>query len=168
MIKVDNLTYEYPDKRVLHSISCNIEQGEICALVGPNGAGKTTLLRNLAALELPFSGSIEIDGTITHEDPRLIHRKVGYLSDFFGLYEDLTVTQCLKYIAWCHKVNANEVQSTVEWAIKKLGLSKYKDTKAGELSRGLRQRLAIAQSILHKPRVLLLDEPASGLDPSVV
>lgn len=165
MIKAENLVYEYPDKRVLHSISFNIEKGEICALVGPNGAGKTTMLRNLAALELPFSGDVEIDGTITHEDPRLIHRKVGYLSDFFGLYEDLTVTQCLKYIAWCHKIDAAEVQSTVDWAIGKLGLTKHKDKKAGELSRGLRQRLAIAQSILHKPRVLLLDEPASGLDP---
>lgn len=165
MIKVTDLIYEYPDKRALHNLSLDIGKGEICALVGPNGAGKTTLLRCLAALELPFSGTVNIDGTVTHEDPRLIHRKVGYLSDFFGLYDELTVAQCLTYIAWCHKVEPSEVASTVDWAIGKLGLTKYQNAKAGTLSRGLRQRLAIAQSILHKPRVLLLDEPASGLDP---
>ncbi len=165
MITVDNLVYEYPDKRALHSVSLEIKAGDICALVGPNGAGKTTLLRNLAALEIPFSGEVTIDGMKTHDDPREIHKKVGYLSDFFGLYDDLTIEQNLTYMAWCHKVDPAEIVPTIEWTISKLGLSKFKDKKAGDLSRGLRQRLAIAQAILHRPKVLLLDEPASGLDP---
>jgi ABC-2 type transport system ATP-binding protein len=137
----------------------------IVALVGPNGAGKTSLLRCLAALEPPYAGSVTIDGLDTREHPREIHAQLGYLPDFFGLYDDLTVRRCLTYAAWSHGIAAEATGAAVEAAASGVGLTDRLESKAGELSRGLRQRLAIAQAIVHSPKVLLLDEPAAGLDP---
>jgi ABC-2 type transport system ATP-binding protein len=165
MIKVDNLTYEYPGKRALKNVSFEIPEGNITALVGPNGAGKTTLLRCIAALDDPFSGRIQIAGIDIAEEPRRAHEALGYLSDFFGLYDDLTVEQCLKFAAWLHKWPDDKVAQQVQDTAALLGLTPYLANKAGTLSRGWRQRLGIAQAIIHRPRLLLLDEPASGLDP---
>ncbi|HEY9685585.1 MAG TPA: ABC transporter ATP-binding protein [Coleofasciculaceae cyanobacterium] len=165
MIDVQNVVFEYPGKRALKDVSFRLEAGSITALVGPNGAGKTTLLRCIAALDEPFSGSITINGTDVLEHPRLIHRQVGYLSDFFGLYNNLTARQCLTFIAQIHQIPTSEMEQKVALAAERLEISPYLDTKAGTLSRGLRQRLGIAQAIIHEPQLLLLDEPASGLDP---
>jgi len=137
----------------------------ITALVGPNGAGKTTLLRCLAALEPPFSGSITIDGLDTREAPRAIHARLGYLPDFYGLYDGLSVRRALSYAARSHGTAPALVAAAVEKAAGRVGLLDRLEAKAGELSRGLRQRLAIGQTIVHEPKVLLLDEPAAGLDP---
>lgn len=165
MMHVENLVFEYPGKRVLKDISFEIEKGSITALVGPNGAGKTTLMRCLAALDEPFSGRITLDGIDTREEPRKIHRKIGYLSDFFGLYDDLTVRQCLFFIASIHKIPTSDIEEKIKRSADYVNISDYLGSKAGELSRGLRQRLAIAQALIHEPEVLILDEPASGLDP---
>ena len=165
MITAENLTFEYADKRALHDVSFEIEQGSITALVGPNGAGKTTLLRCLAGLDTPFAGTTKIMGINVQDQPRKAHKEMGYLSDFFGLYDDLTIHQCLTYMAWSHHIPEHEVQASVNNTIERLGMQEYTHKKAGTLSRGWRQRLGIAQSIIHNPRVLLLDEPASGLDP---
>src|ERR1043166_1490512 len=165
MISVDDLVFEYPGLRALDRVSFRVAPGSIVALVGPNGAGKTTLLRCLAALDRPLSGRIQIDGIDVLEQPRETHRRVGYLSDFFGLYDLLTVRQCLSYVAQAHGIAAERVAEAVERTVLALGLSDRLDTRVGELSRGLRQRVAIGQAIIHAPRVLLLDEPASGLDP---
>jgi ABC-2 type transport system ATP-binding protein len=165
MIEVRDLTYEYPSKRALEHVSLSVAAGTITALVGPNGAGKTTLLRCLAALEEPYSGSVTIDGLDTREMPRQIHERLGYLPDFFGLYDDLTVRRCLTYAARSHGIAARHAGAAVQKAAGRVSLLDRMDARAGELSRGLRQRLAIGQSIVHEPRVLLLDEPAAGLDP---
>jgi ABC-2 type transport system ATP-binding protein len=165
MIEVKNVVFEYPGKRALKDVSFRIEAGSITALVGPNGAGKTTLLRCISALDEPFSGSITINDIDVLEHPRLIHQQVGYLSDFFGLYNTLTVRQCLTYIASNHKIPALQIEQKVLLAANRLEIANYLDVKAGSLSRGLRQRLGIAQAIIHEPQILLLDEPASGLDP---
>ncbi|HUB85156.1 MAG TPA: ABC transporter ATP-binding protein [Rhizomicrobium sp.] len=165
MIEVRDLVYEYPAKRALDGISLSVPAQTIVALVGPNGAGKTTLLRCLAALEPPYSGSVTIDGLDTREHPREIHARLGYLPDFYGLYDDLTVRRCLTYAAWSHGISAEGAGNAVAEAAAAVSLSDRLDSKAGELSRGLRQRLAIAQAIVHQPKVLLLDEPAAGLDP---
>jgi ABC-2 type transport system ATP-binding protein len=165
MIEVRDLVYEYPSKRALDGISLSVPAQTIVALVGPNGAGKTSLLRCLAALEPPYSGSVTIDGLDTREFPREIHARLGYLPDFYGLYDELTVRRCLTYAAWSHGIAANAASAAVESAAAGVGLSDRLESKAGELSRGLRQRLAIAQAIVHQPKVLLLDEPAAGLDP---
>src|SRR6202012_1600617 len=165
MIEVRDLVYEYPSKRALDGISLNVPPQTIVALVGPNGAGKTTLLRCLAGLEPPYSGSVTIDGLETREFPREIHARLGYLPDFYGLYDELTVRRCLTYAAWSHGIAAEATSAAVESAASGVGLSAHLESKAGELSRGLRQRLSIAQAIVHEPKVLLLDEPAAGLDP---
>lgn len=165
MITANNLVFDYPGTRALDNISFTIRKGSITALVGPNGAGKTTLLRCLAALEEPASGTISMNGRDILADPRSTHRQLGYLSDSFGLYEELTVQQCLHYAAMSHGISEGEYAETIDRCVKQLEIADKMQIKAGALSRGQRQRLAIAQAIIHKPQFLLLDEPASGLDP---
>ena len=165
MIEVRDLVYEYPTKRALEGVSLSVPKETIVALVGPNGAGKTTLLRCLAALEPPYSGSVTIDGLDTRDHPREIHSLLGYLPDFYGLYDDLSVRRCLTYAAWAHGLAGEAASAAAEKAAARAGLSDRMESKAGELSRGLRQRLGIGQAIVHEPKVLLLDEPAAGLDP---
>jgi len=165
MIDVSGLIFEYPTGRALKGIDLHVAAGSITALVGPNGAGKTTLLRCLAALESPYSGHVTIDGLDTQDNPRAIHTRLGYLPDFFGLYDALSVRQCLAYAARSHGIAAAEVPDAVTRAAARVSLTDRLDQAAGALSRGLRQRLAIGQAIVHAPRVLLLDEPAAGLDP---
>lgn len=165
MITVENLCFDYPGKRALDHVSFTITPGTITALVGPNGAGKTTLLRCLSALESPMLGNITVDGWDTDRFPRNVHQVSSYLSDFFGLYDELTVAQHLKFCALSFHCPTDQIKTLIEDAAKRLNIWEYKDVAAGKLSRGLRQRLAIAQTILHKPKILFLDEPASGLDP---
>ncbi len=165
MIEIKNIVFEYPGIRAIDNISLKIVTGDITALVGPNGAGKTTLMRCIAALETPLSGAITVAGIDVVQNPRLCHRKMGYLADFFGLYRTLSVRQCLTYFARAQLIPANEQAGAVELAAKRLGLLDRLDHFAGSLSRGLAQRLAIAQAIIHEPEVVILDEPASGLDP---
>jgi ABC-2 type transport system ATP-binding protein len=165
MIDVSELVYEYPTVRALKGVSLHVPKGTITALVGPNGAGKTTLMRCLAALEPPYEGKVEIDGIVTSTGPREIHARLGYLPDFYGLYDQLTVQRCLTYAARSRGIEQARAAAVAEKAAMRVGLAERLNTKAGELSRGLRQRLAIAQAIVHEPRVLLLDEPAAGLDP---
>jgi ABC-2 type transport system ATP-binding protein len=165
LISVKNLIFEYTGFRALNNISFTIPQGSITALVGPNGAGKTTLLRCLSALEQPLNGSINIDNVDILEQPRLCHRKVGYLSDFFGLYDRLTVRQCLHFVARAQGIAEHQCEPAVISVAKKLNIADRLETTPAMLSRGLRQRVAIAQAIIHQPKVVLLDEPASGLDP---
>lgn len=159
---VSNLDYFYPAKQALHSISFTIPSGEITALVGPNGAGKTTLMRCLAGLDAPFSGKIEICGIDILERPREGHAKLGYLSDDFGLYDDLSVRDVLGFIAGCHGLDDTPCINSV---IERLRLGSVADQKCGALSRGWRQRVGIGMAIIHHPSLLILDEPASGLDP---
>ena len=165
MIEISHLTYDYPGRRALDDVSVTIEPLTITALVGPNGAGKSTLLRLVAALERPYAGHVKVDGLDVHDDPRSAHRRMGVLPDFFGLYDDLTVHQCLLYRAKAQGVAAGAIDAAARRAADRLDLGDRLKDKAGTLSRGLRQRLAIAQAIIHEPKVLMLDEPASGLDP---
>ncbi len=166
MLEVENLVYDYPGHRALDSVSLYLERGSITALVGPNGAGKSTLMRLCAGLEQPFSGSVRLDGEDVHANPRGAHRRMGFLPDFFGLYDELSVAQCLEYRAATQGVPAAQRRAVVERVAERLEIADRLRQKAGTLSRGLRQRLAIAQAVLHEPAFLMLDEPASGLDPS--
>jgi len=165
MIEVKDLSFEYPTARALDHVSFTVGEGVIAALVGPNGAGKTTLLRNIAALERPYSGTAIVDGVDVREHPRAVHKKLGFLQDFFGLYDDLTVTQCLTYAAMANGLRGKAVDRAVEKTLDRIDLREHQTKLSKQLSRGMRQRLAIGQAIAHEPKVLLLDEPASGLDP---
>lgn len=165
LIDVKDLNFEYPGKQILKNVSFSIPEGSITAMVGPNGAGKTTLLRCLTGLEAPLSGTVTINGVDVHDDPRAAHQYMGYLSDFFGLYEDLTVRQCLTYMAWCHKIPGGDVAAKVDRIAEEVFITKYLNEKAGTLSRGYRQRLGVGLTLMHDPKLLMLDEPASGMDP---
>lgn len=164
-VVVQDLVYEYPLKRALHGVSCDIPEGSVTALVGPNGAGKTTLMRCIAALENPYSGSVRIFGVDTAAHPRKVHQLIGYLSDFFGLYENLTVRQSLLHIGMMQGLSGAYLEQRALEVAKTLGLDGRLEEFVANLSRGLKQRVGIAQTILHNPKLLILDEPAAGLDP---
>src|SRR5476651_1329680 len=143
MIEVEALIFENPTARALKGVSLRVPDQTITALVGPNGAGKTTLLRCLAALENPYTGKVRIDGLDTTQNPREIHARMGYLPDFYGLYDELTVRRCLTYAARSHGIAAALTAAAVKKAASRVGLLDRLESKSGELSRGLRQRLAI-------------------------
>jgi ABC-2 type transport system ATP-binding protein len=164
-LEARDLIFEYPRVRALDGVSFAVPRGSITALVGPNGAGKSTLLRCLAALALPFSGCARVGGVDTAAAPRQCHRLLGFLPDFYGLYDELTAGRCLKYAARSKGIATESCDGAVERTAARLGLGDRLGAKAGELSRGQRQALAIGQAVIHGPEVLLLDEPASGLDP---
>jgi ABC-2 type transport system ATP-binding protein len=165
LIRVEDVTFEYPGLRAVDHVSFEIPRGSITALVGPNGAGKTTLMRAIAALERPMWGRVTMDGHDVYAEPRWTHARMGYLPDFFGVYEELSVARCLAHRAAAQSIPRKLRAEKIEKAARRMRLERRMDQKAGELSRGLRQRLAIAQAIIHEPLFVLLDEPASGLDP---
>jgi ABC-2 type transport system ATP-binding protein len=162
---VRNLIYEYPGIRALNDVSFDLTRGSVTALVGPNGAGKTTLLRCIAALDQPLQGEIRIDGIDVLEQPRESHRRIGYLSDFFGLYDALTVRQSLTYAALSQGMADEAAAKAADTTAQRLQIDSKLSTRCSELSRGQRQRVAIGQALIHSPALLILDEPASGLDP---
>lgn len=164
-VRVCNLSFEYPGVRALDNVSFVVPRGSVTALVGPNGAGKTTLLRCMAALEQPLEGEIEVEGVDVLEHPRECHRRIGYLSDFFGLYGALTVRQCLSYAARSQGMADSGIDHAVTNVAARLNLMPKLGALVDNLSRGQRQRVAIGQALIHSPALLILDEPASGLDP---
>jgi ABC-2 type transport system ATP-binding protein len=166
MIKVQNLVFDYMTKRALHSVSFEIEKGSIVALIGPNGAGKTTLMRCMAGLVKPFSGSVHLNNINVAEEARRSHKYISYLSDVFGLYDDLKAYDCLRYAALAYGIADDKVPAAIKKAAAKLKITEYLNDYAGNLSRGNRQKLAIAQVIINSPKFIILDEPASGLDPA--
>lgn len=155
----------YSGSKALDRVSFDIPKGSVTALVGPNGAGKSTLLRLIAALDTPISGELLVNGLSTVEDPRKIHEMIGYLPDRFGLYEDLTVREALRYFAKAKRVAKNEVMQRVEEIMIVLDLTELANKYPSQLSRGKKQRLGLGQAVIHDPALILLDEPASGLDP---
>jgi ABC-2 type transport system ATP-binding protein len=165
MISTSGLTKFYDTHPAVSDVSVFVPAGETCALVGPNGAGKTTLLKMLAGLLRPTSGKIEVADIEVGAEPKRLHRIVGYVPDTFGLYDELRVRQFLEYFARAHGVARESVAKRINAVLDLTNLSSKRDAAVGSLSRGMRQRLVIAKTLLHAPKVLLLDEPASGLDP---
>ncbi len=149
----------------LADLNLQVPKGALFGFVGPNGAGKTTTLRMLAGLLEPTSGDIWISGLSVKQDPRLIHQYVGYMPDFFGLYHEMTSWEYLDFFARCHDVPAARRRSVIDELLELVGLADKRNEDVGHLSRGMQQRLCLAHAMVHDPQVLLLDEPASGLDP---
>lgn len=165
MISTFDLTKYYDTKPAVRDVDLYVSHGEICGLIGPNGAGKTTLLKMLAGLLRPTSGKIEVDRIEVGAEPKRLHEIVGYVPDTFGLYDELSVRQFLEYFARAHGVAASLVKKRIASVLELTNLTSKLEAAVGSLSRGMRQRLVIAKTLLHAPKVLLLDEPASGLDP---
>lgn len=165
MIKVQNLYYDYPETRALNNINFELPQGSITALIGPNGAGKTTLLRSIAGLDEPIHGDIFIGDLNVWEFPHKARHLISYLPDHFGLYDNLSLLKNLTYAGWSHGLRDQQLTQSIDWVLSKLKLDMNVDTFARNLSRGQKQRLALAQILIHRPKIVLLDEPASGLDP---
>ncbi|HTC79279.1 MAG TPA: ABC transporter ATP-binding protein [Terriglobales bacterium] len=165
MIELIHLRKEYDDLVAVQDLNLSIPQGEIFGLIGPNGAGKTTTIRMACGLLAPTTGRALVNGIDVSEEPERAQQLLGYLSDFFALYDDLKVWEYLDYFAHAYKMNESEIPARVSEAIAQVSLEVKRDAMIRGLSRGMKQRLGIARSIIHRPKLLLLDEPASGLDP---
>lgn len=165
MIATYQLTKYYDTHPAVQKASLYVGLGEICGLIGPNGAGKTTLLKMLAGLLRPTSGRIEINGVDVGAEPKELHSVVGYVPDTYGLYDELSVAEFLLYFGAANRVPRERLAQRLEEVLQLVKLTHKREARVGALSRGMRQRLVIAKTLLHAPRVLLLDEPSSGLDP---
>jgi ABC-2 type transport system ATP-binding protein len=164
-IKTSNLTKVFGDNVAVNQLNLEIKKGELFGIVGPDGAGKTTTMRLLTAIMKPSSGEAWVSGhSILHEEEQ-IKEKIGYMSQRFGLYEDLTVMENIDFYADLYGVPQKERPLRVERLLGFSNLTPFKDRLAGNLSGGMKQKLGIACALIHTPEVLFLDEPTSGVDP---
>lgn len=166
MISIENLTKNYGSFKALDDISFEVKKGEILGLLGPNGAGKTTTLRILTGYFNPTLGKVTFDGLDIIEDSLKIKQKIGYLPENNPLYEEFKVKEYLNYVAEIHNVSKSHMQDAVTKVIQTCGLEEKQNQEISKLSKGFRQRVGLAQALIHNPDVLILDEPTEGLDPN--
>ena len=165
IVRTEGLVKRYDRTVAVAGIDLSIEQGEIFGLVGPNGAGKTTTLRMLATLLRPSAGDAEIDGWSVSRNPDQVRRVLGFMPDVFGVYDDMKVWEYLDFFARCYGLPAAGRRRMIADLLELVDLAPRRDDYVQTLSRGMEQRLCLAHALVHDPKVLLLDEPASGLDP---
>lgn len=167
-ITVANLTKEYGPQKAVDNISFEVRTGEILGFLGPNGAGKSTTMKIITCYLTPTSGSVNLDGYTIAEHSEEVRRRIGYLPEHNPLYLDMSIIEYLEYTALLHKVAKTEVRNRVREMIDITGLGRERHKNIGELSKGYRQRVGLAQAMIHDPQVLILDEPTTGLDPNQI
>lgn len=165
MLVLDGLTRYYGSFLALDHLSLTIHDGELHGFVGPNGAGKTTTMRILATLLKPTEGTAALDGVDVADHPREIRRLMGYMPDFFGVYDRLKAWEYLDFYARCYGFGQKERRRMTDSLLELVNLTDKRDSYVDVLSRGMKQRLCLARALIHDPRLLILDEPASGMDP---
>lgn len=165
MIETRDLTKKYGELFAIQSIDLDLQKGDLFGFIGPNGAGKTTTMRIIATLLTPSWGEAYVDGHSIYTHPKEIRRLVGYMPDFFGVYDDMKVIEYLEFFAAAYRINGEKRRKVCEEMLETVDLAFKRDAFANTLSRGQTQRLGLARVLLHDPQVLLLDEPLSGLDP---
>src|SRR5437870_11370552 len=165
MIQIRHLRKQYKDLVAVRDLNLELEQGDIFGFIGPNGAGKTTTIKMLATLLIPTAGTALVNGIDVVRHPEQIRSIVGDMSDFFGVYDDIKVWEYLDFFAAAYRVPKSKRPQIIDDVLALTDLTVKKDSYVESLSRGMKQRLCLAKTLVHDPKVMLLDEPASGLDP---
>jgi ABC-2 type transport system ATP-binding protein len=165
MIECRDLTKKYCDLYALDRLTLKLDKGDVFGFIGPNGAGKTTTMRILATLLNPSWGEASVCGYSIYTGSKEIRRSIGYMPDFFGVYDDMKVTEYLEFFAAAYRIKGADRRKKCDQVLELVDLGYKRDALVTSLSRGMTQRLGLARVLLHEPQVLLLDEPASGLDP---
>jgi ABC-2 type transport system ATP-binding protein len=165
IVEAHGLVKRYPGTLAVGGVDLEIPAGEIFGLVGPNGAGKTTMLRMLATLLMPTAGDALIAGESVTRNPQAVRRVLGYMPDSFGVYDDMKVWEYLDFFGRCYGLGPARRNRMISDLLELVDLAAKRDAYVLSLSRGMQQRLCLAHALVHDPQVLLLDEPASGLDP---
>lgn len=163
-ITILNLIKKYGDQLALDNVSFSIQKGEVVGLLGPNGAGKSTLMKSVTGAILPTSGEIEVDGFSVLKQPIETKKKIGFLPENNPLYYEMYVKEYLQFVANLRKENKQRIEEVIQ----KVGLMPESHKKIGQLSKGYKQRVGLAQAILSNPEILILDEPTNGLDPNQI
>lgn len=164
--QIENLTVRYGDFTAVSDLNLSIEEGDIYGFIGPNGAGKTSTIRVMATLLLPASGRVAVGGIDVESQPDGVKPLIGYMPDFFGVYDNLKVWEYLDFFGRVYGMDSHAIPKKIDEALEITKLGGKKNSYVEELSRGMKQRLCLAKTLIHDPRLLILDEPASGMDPN--